>query len=255
MISSDNEKIYEIQCHNPAYGSYLINNSVQLDGRLFYATKIDPLFLILPVLRKMKQKVFMTIDNIVCSTGCNGYAKLQSCLKKKAMQLICDHKQLGSYEAYKLNETSVQQWLVAKASKISSALLKIGLSSGVSHRLLLSDSEKKDENPTTMHIAYSIDILKQYVSKEDIAFLNSHFNMVTPCVVNKENIDTTAGNDEEGGDEQLPNPNKAAMEDHFSSKIKKSMSQPQNKKLTAAERKRQKSMSGRKQKSLASFFN
>ena len=123
MLSQDGKTVYELHGHKPKYASYFINNSVQSNGQLFYISKVDVLFLVLPLLRQAaKDKTSFQLMSQMLSeeTVHMGYRNLKSCLcsclMAETLQKICDQKGSGRFLAYKVNEDKVKLWLQKKAS-------------------------------------------------------------------------------------------------------------------------------------------
>lgn len=72
--------LFEIQAARPRepqeLGSFFIDQSVQEDGSVLMASRIDPLFLLLPVLSKHATK-WCPLDQALAEAGCGGLRGLR----------------------------------------------------------------------------------------------------------------------------------------------------------------------------------
>ncbi|XP_053141095.1 ribonuclease H2 subunit B isoform X5 [Hemicordylus capensis] len=73
LFSSDAHQLFEIKAFHEEYRSWFIGQTVQHDGRLFFATPVDPLFLVLFYCIQAQKEVDQTVkvlkDQDVCVGG------------------------------------------------------------------------------------------------------------------------------------------------------------------------------------------
>lgn len=74
------DDLFELQAARPRepqeLGSFFIDQSVQEDGSVLMASRIDPLFLLLPVLSKHATK-WCPLDQALAEAGCGGLRGLR----------------------------------------------------------------------------------------------------------------------------------------------------------------------------------
>lgn len=114
-----------------AFNSFFIDQSVQSEGSLYIATRIDPMLLLLPLMEKRKAKWTRLEESLQEE----GMGWLLRCKHVKA-DTICDvNDQLGpDLLLYKLNEDKVMEWLQSKVTRVLTCLEKFsaGKASGSS---------------------------------------------------------------------------------------------------------------------------
>ncbi|XP_071927941.1 uncharacterized protein [Coffea arabica] len=113
------EELLELHWFKQSYGSWFLGDYVCEDGRLYTATPVDPVFILLPIFdeARMKKKddpgKFRQLDEILYVQGYEGYQQLAS-IAEKSMQIVCDFKEVGSTKFFRLNDSMVLRWLSYK---------------------------------------------------------------------------------------------------------------------------------------------
>ena len=117
--------------------SWFVNDSVVSKGMLSICTQIDPLFLILPFLMKVKNEKLLhqlftnslfqvkyagPLDQLLMDEQYPEAVRLATCVKKEQMEKIADFKANPAFEAWKYNETKTIEMLDKKVRKISQHL-------------------------------------------------------------------------------------------------------------------------------------
>ncbi|KAH6823424.1 ribonuclease H2 subunit B [Perilla frutescens var. hirtella] len=122
--------IQEIHWFKQSYGSWFLGDYVCEDGRLYTATPIDPVFILLPIFEEARIKKgnepgkFRQLDEIMYIHGFPGYQSLSS-VAEKAMQVVCDLKEVGSTKFFRLNDLKVLKWLCYKVHQLKHTLLTL----------------------------------------------------------------------------------------------------------------------------------
>lgn len=99
--------------------SWFVGNSVQSDGALFLLTKIDPLFVVLPLLDAARGK-FYVADQLLREKGGNAeWLRIGKC-EGMTYRLICDVDDVDpDMTLVRLNEDSTIRWLKEKVEKLA----------------------------------------------------------------------------------------------------------------------------------------
>ncbi|WOG83071.1 hypothetical protein DCAR_0102245 [Daucus carota subsp. sativus] len=119
--------LQEIHWFKTAYGSWFLGDYVCEDGRLYAATPIDPVFILLPIFDEARMKKgedqgkFRQLDEIIFIQGYPGYQHLLS-IADKSMQVVCDFKEVGSTKFFRLNDSKVLAWLHFKVHQLKQTL-------------------------------------------------------------------------------------------------------------------------------------
>ncbi|XP_042005362.1 ribonuclease H2 subunit B-like [Salvia splendens] len=119
--------LQELHWFKQSYGSWFIGDYVCEDGRLYTATPIDPIFILLPVFEEARMKKgnepgkFRQLDEIVYIQGFPGYQSLSS-VAEKAMAVVCDLKEVGSSKFFRLDDMKVLKWLCYKVQQLKQTL-------------------------------------------------------------------------------------------------------------------------------------
>ncbi|KAL2241173.1 UNVERIFIED_CONTAM: Ribonuclease H2 subunit B [Sesamum indicum] len=120
--------LQELHWLNQSYGSWFLGDYVCEDGRLYTATPVDPVFILLPIFEEARMKKgndpgkFRQLDEIIYIHGYPGYQSLSS-IAEKTMQVVCDLKEVGSTKFFRLNDLKVLKWLCYKLCDPSQSYL------------------------------------------------------------------------------------------------------------------------------------
>ncbi|TPX34141.1 hypothetical protein SmJEL517_g03117 [Synchytrium microbalum] len=102
--------------------SWFCGNSVIQDGSFFMVSPFDPLFLLLPILTKLRKKteesegVFLSLDDILHH---DEFPKLTMLSGITVLDAICDTKVAGAdFLFYRLNDDKTLSWLMTKVKTL-----------------------------------------------------------------------------------------------------------------------------------------
>ncbi|GAX75496.1 hypothetical protein CEUSTIGMA_g2939.t1 [Chlamydomonas eustigma] len=128
LVSAQGD-IHEVQRFKTFYSSWLIGSDFIADGGLYISSPVDVLLVLLPFLEKCRNKVaggseegfFCDIDQILgCSDCCHLIHVRTTALEH--LPCICDTKLAGGDIFYRLNDSKVLAWLLAKMQQVLEAL-------------------------------------------------------------------------------------------------------------------------------------
>ncbi|KAL6505630.1 hypothetical protein OROHE_023009 [Orobanche hederae] len=106
--------LQELHWFKKSYGSWFLGDYVCEDGRLYTASPVDPVFILLPIFEEARMKKgnepgkFRQLDEIIYVNGYPGYESLSS-IAEKTMRVVCDLKEIGSTQFFRLNDTKAHQ--------------------------------------------------------------------------------------------------------------------------------------------------
>ncbi|CAI9096531.1 OLC1v1032702C1 [Oldenlandia corymbosa var. corymbosa] len=119
--------LLEINWFKQSYGSWFLGDYVCEDGRLYTATPVDPIFILLPLFEEARMQKegdpgkFRQLDEIMYIPGYPGYQQLLS-IAENSMQIVCDFKEIGATKFVRLNDAKVLRWLLYKVHQLRQVL-------------------------------------------------------------------------------------------------------------------------------------
>ncbi|KAJ9185099.1 hypothetical protein P3X46_004766 [Hevea brasiliensis] len=122
-----NGVLQELHWFKQCYTSWFLGDYVCEDGRLYSATPVDPVFILLPIFEEATMKKgddpgkFRQLDEIIFINGCPGYHHLMS-IAENCMQIVCEVKEIGSSKFFRLDDSKVLSWLSCKVCQLKQAL-------------------------------------------------------------------------------------------------------------------------------------
>ncbi|VFQ95256.1 unnamed protein product [Cuscuta campestris] len=123
--------LQEVHWFKQPFGSWFLGDYVCEDGRLYIATPIDPVFVLLPLFEeaRMKKKgddsgMFRQLDEIMYVRDYPGYQYLSSAAEK-SMQVVCDFQEMGSTKFFRLNDEKVLKWMCFKVEELRKTLVTL----------------------------------------------------------------------------------------------------------------------------------
>nr|XP_033806038.1 ribonuclease H2 subunit B isoform X2 [Geotrypetes seraphini] len=125
LFSSCAQQLFEIKVFNEDYHSWFIGQTVQHDGRLFFATPMDALFLILYYLIKAEkeQGKFQPVDQVIVDEEFpSSHILLQCTQAVQSLHHVTEEKEIGSKKFYKYNKEKTLKWLKKKVVQTVKAL-------------------------------------------------------------------------------------------------------------------------------------
>ncbi|XP_062164503.1 uncharacterized protein LOC133871142 [Alnus glutinosa] len=122
-----NGLLQELHWFKQSYGSWFVGDYVCEDGRLYTATPVDPVFIMLPIFEEARMKKgddsgkFRQLDEIMFINGYPGYQHLLS-IAENSMQVVCEVKEVGSSKFFRLDDSKVLAWLHHKIRELNQTL-------------------------------------------------------------------------------------------------------------------------------------
>uniref|UniRef100_A0A2C9WHL0 Ribonuclease H2 subunit B n=1 Tax=Manihot esculenta TaxID=3983 RepID=A0A2C9WHL0_MANES len=122
-----NGVLQELHWFKQSYTSWFLGDYVCEDGRLYSATPVDPVFILLPIFEQARMKKgddpgkFRQLDEIIFVDGYPGYHRLMS-IAENCMQVVCEIKEIGSSKFFRLDDSKVLSWLSCKVCQLKQAL-------------------------------------------------------------------------------------------------------------------------------------
>ncbi|CAH1368705.1 unnamed protein product [Tenebrio molitor] len=204
LFSPANNSVQEILTYNEAKRSWFIDESVKSDGKMQLSTPIDPIFLVLPYLRRYCVNQAAPLEQLLRDDDFPETERLLKSSGLKYLNLIADRKvspgMVSGWEkssfvgvcewvtmdfaqgdeelvAYKYNEDKTLSWLKKKTERVAEILKQknIHVGSGAMSATFVKSS-KSDSSDTDSYLRYAHGIVSEYLmddlSQKLLKFLN-----------------------------------------------------------------------------------
>ncbi|XP_037655813.1 ribonuclease H2 subunit B isoform X5 [Choloepus didactylus] len=177
------QQLFEIKIFKEKHHSWFIDQSVQSEGHLHFATPMDPLFLVLHYLRKAdKAGKFQPLDQVVVDDMFpNCVLLLQFPELEKLLCHVTEEKEIDGKKYYKYSKEKTLKWLEKKVNQTTAALKASNITVGArvqSAAFLPGDQVSRDKEED--YIRYAHGLISEYISKELSDNLSKYLKLPEP---------------------------------------------------------------------------
>lgn len=178
LFSPANNSVQEVLTFNEAKRSWFIDESVKSDGKMQLSTPIDPIFLVLPYLRKYCTTHALPLDQLLRDEEFPETERLLKSSGLSYLTMIADRKGDEELNAFKYNEEKTLNWLKKKTERVADILKQknIHVTSGGAISANFVKSSKTDPADTEAYLRYAHGIVSEYLmddlSQKLLKFLN-----------------------------------------------------------------------------------
>ncbi|KAJ8971066.1 hypothetical protein NQ314_000898, partial [Rhamnusium bicolor] len=158
--------------------SWFIDESVKSDGKMHLSTPIDPIFLVLPYLRKYCSSQAIPLDQLLRDEEFPETERLLKSSGLKYLNMISDRKGDEELNAFKYNEEKTLSWLKKKTERVAEILKQknIHVTSGGAVSATFVKSSRGDSPDNDAYLRYAHGIVSEYLmddlSQKLLKFLN-----------------------------------------------------------------------------------
>ncbi|CAI9578505.1 unnamed protein product [Staurois parvus] len=181
LFINSGQQVCEVKAFQEEYRSWFIGQTVQQDGRLLYATPVDPLFLVIYYLIKAdkEQGKFQPVEQIVMDEefpSCN--LLLQCTQVEKSLHHVTEEKEIGSKKFFKYNKEKTLAWLKKKVDQTVKVLKNndVCVGGGVQSASFVRNkqgSEVKEDD----YLRYAHGLISEYIPEELRTELSQYLNI------------------------------------------------------------------------------
>lgn len=181
LFINSGQQVCEVKAFQEEFRSWFIGQTVQEDGRLLYATPVDPLFLVLYYLMKAdkEQGKFQPVEHIVVDEefpSCN--LLLQCTQVSKSLHHVTEEKEIGSKRFYRYSKEKTLAWLKKKVDQTIKVLKDSGVSVGgttqsASFIRVKQESDVKEEE----YVRYAHGLISEYIPEDLRSDLSAYLNL------------------------------------------------------------------------------
>ncbi|KAM8784594.1 ribonuclease H2 subunit B isoform 3-T3 [Rhynchonycteris naso] len=163
------QQLFEIKVFKEKHHSWFINQSVQSGGLLYFATPMDPLFLLLHYLIKAdKEGKFQPLDQVVVDDMFPDCILLLKFLElEKLLRHVTEEKEIDQKKYYKYSKEKTLKWLEKKVNQTVAALKTNNVNVGArvqSIAFFSGHQISSDKEEDYVHYAHGL--ISDYISKE-----------------------------------------------------------------------------------------
>ncbi|KAJ3654014.1 hypothetical protein Zmor_013228 [Zophobas morio] len=175
LFSPANNSVQEILTYNEAKRSWFIDETVKSDGKMHLSTPIDPIFLVLPYLRKYCSSQAIPLDQLLRDEEFPETERLLKSSGLKYLNMIADRKGDEELNAFKYNEEKTLSWLKKKTERVAEILKQKNIHVG-SGAMSATFVKKSDSSDTESYLRYAHGIVSEYLmddlSQKLLKYLN-----------------------------------------------------------------------------------
>ncbi|XP_078513502.1 ribonuclease H2 subunit B isoform X1 [Lissotriton helveticus] len=250
LFADSGQQLFEVKAFNEEYHSWLIDQTVQHDGRLMFATPVDPLFLVLYYLVKtgQAQAKFQPVDQLVVDEEFPKCSMLVKCTRLlKTLHHVTEEKEIGTKKFFKYSKEKTLTWLKKKVEQTKKVLKNsnVCVGGGVQSATYIRSkpgSEAKEED----YLRYAHGLISEYIPQDLSEELSKYLEIPELPIAVQESQSQSKKRKAEGPVE--------AGDDYTKVNVGDQKSKKSNGKMTAAQKSLAKvDKSG--MKSISSFFS
>lgn len=157
FYDEDNITIYENIQYSDEFRSWFLDNEFCREGNMSILTRVDPLFIMGPHIRKVASTQFRSLQDICSTLESSNYVLAPN----TRWSHICETKDVDNELFIRWSESKTIDWLVAKRAVIMEAL-------------------KRQQIPSAKLMLYANDFLDQYITRDLSDKLKSITKMELP---------------------------------------------------------------------------
>ncbi|XP_062981344.1 ribonuclease H2 subunit B isoform X2 [Elgaria multicarinata webbii] len=181
LFSSDAHQLFEVKAFHEEYRSWFIGQAVQHDGRLFFATPMDPLFLVLFYLIKAEkeQGKFQPLDQILMDEEFSSCAMLLRCTSlSRSIHCLVEEKEIGGRKFYKYSEEKALKWLKKKVDQTVKVLKdhNVRVDGKVQSATFITGKHSSDATEED-YIRYAHGLISEYILGESSTALAKYLRL------------------------------------------------------------------------------
>lgn len=169
LFSPGDGMVQEVLTFSENKRSWLIEDSVKSDGKMHLSTPIDPIFLVLPYLRKTNMAI--PLDQLLKDDEFPETERLLRSTGLKHLHQVADRKGDEELNAYKYNEEKALSWLQKKTERVAEVLKQKGIHvSGGAVSATFVKSGKSDSADAESYLKYAHGLVSEYLP-DDLSIL------------------------------------------------------------------------------------
>ncbi|CAG9839716.1 unnamed protein product [Diabrotica balteata] len=248
LFSPANNSVQEVLTYNEGKRSWFIDETVKSDGKMHLSTPIDPIFLVLPYLKRYCTVQAKPLDQLLRDEEFPETERLLKSSGLKYLNLIADKKGDEELNAFKYNEEKTLIWLKKKTERVAEILKQknINVSGGaISATYVKVTRGEPTDNEAYLRYAHGIvsEYLMDDLSQKLLRYLNLPEESQQSQSLKRKSLPLVGTNE----------PKKVKVEEEIKSSTSNilDLSKPDNK-VSSKEKARAKAASG--SKTISSFF-
>ncbi|XP_067419181.1 ribonuclease H2 subunit B isoform X2 [Emydura macquarii macquarii] len=181
LFNSSAQQLFEVKAFHEEYRSWFIGQAVQHDGRLLFATPVDPLFLVLFYLIKAEkeQGKFQPLDQVVVDSEFSSCTMLPQCARvMDSLHHVVEEKEICRKKFYKYSQEKTLKWLKKKVNQTVKVLKSSNVCVGgrVQSATFISGKQITDVKEED-YVRYAHGLISEYIAEELSAELSKYLQL------------------------------------------------------------------------------
>ncbi|XP_046990148.1 ribonuclease H2 subunit B isoform X1 [Schistocerca americana] len=165
MFSPGDGMVQEVLTFSENKRSWFIEDSVKSDGKMHLSTPIDPIFLVIPYLRKTSHAV--PLDQLLKDEDYPETERLLRSTGLKHLSQVADKKGDEELNAYKYNEEKALNWLQRKTERVAEVLKQKGVQvNNVATAATFVKSGKTESDDPEAYLKYAHGLVSEYLADD-----------------------------------------------------------------------------------------
>lgn len=170
LFINSGQQLCELKAFNEKCRSWFIGQTVQQDGRLLFASPVDPAFFLLHYLIKAfkEQGKFQPLEQIVVDEEFPSCNMLLECSQvAKTLHHVTEEKEIGSRKFYKYSKENTLAWLKKKVDQTVKVLKTsdVSVGAGVRSSNFIRSKQESDVNEED-YFRYAHGMISEYLSED-----------------------------------------------------------------------------------------
>ncbi|XP_065268190.1 ribonuclease H2 subunit B [Emys orbicularis] len=181
LFNSSAQQLFEVKAFHEEYRSWFIGQTVQHDGRLLFATPVDPLFLVLFYLIKAEKEKgkFQPLDQVVVDSEFSSCTMLLQCARvMDSLHHVIEEKEIGNKKFYKYSQEKTLTWLKKKVNQTVKVLKSSNVCVGgrVQSATFISGKQITDVKEDD-YVRYAHGLISEYIPEDLSAELSKYLQL------------------------------------------------------------------------------
>jgi len=174
LYNSSEKKLFEVMSYNEDHRAWFLGRKVVADGRMLVVTPVNPLYLLLPFIRKAEKLIpldQMLEDEEFPETE----SILLDCLTETKLSTVADRKGSEDLNVWKFNKEKTLSWLETKVRALAKMFRESSedLTEGASSTIYKSSTVCEDHQ----YLRFALGVLQEYLGGELSAELEERLEL------------------------------------------------------------------------------
>ena len=174
LYNSVEKVLCEVLSYTEDHRAWLIGSKLVSDGRMLVSTPVNPLFILLPYIRKAEKLV--PLDQMLEDEEFpHTESILLGCLDEAKLSIVADRKGSKDLNVWKFNQERTLTWLEGKVRSLAKMFQEssVDLTEGAASSIFKSSAACEDHQ----YLRFALGVLQEYLAGEVSALLEERLDL------------------------------------------------------------------------------